>query len=242
MSGRLEGRVVIVTGAARGQGEAEARLFAAEGASVVIADVIEDEGAEVARSLGDVAEFVRLDVSDEDAWRRTVERALARFGHLDGLVNNAAVMWRRPLLEETVDGLDRLLSINLRGPFLGIKTCAPAIAAAGGGAIVNVSSTAGIGAYEQLGAYSMSKFGVRGLTRVAAVELAALKIRVNALLPGGVRTAMVPEPDDPARWTNVPAGRVGEVSELAHAALFLISDESSYVTGADLVVDGGAKA
>jgi 3alpha(or 20beta)-hydroxysteroid dehydrogenase len=242
MSGRLEGAVVFVTGGARGQGAAEARLFVREGASVMLADVLPDEGEALARELGAQAAFVRMDVREEDAWTAAVETTLARFGRLTALVNNAGITWRRPLLEETVEGLDEILAVNLRGAFLGVRACAPAIATAGGGAIVNVSSTAGMVGYQELGAYAMSKWGLRGLTRVAAIELGPLGIRVNALLPGGVNTSMATAPDDPAQWAGLPAGRIGEVAELAEAALFLISSGCAYMTGADLVVDGGALA
>jgi 3alpha(or 20beta)-hydroxysteroid dehydrogenase len=167
---------------------------------------------------------------------------LSRFGRLDVLVNNAGIHWARPLLDETVDGLDRMLAVNLRGAFLGIRTAAPAMASSGGGAIVNVTSTAGMTGYRERGAYAMSKWGLRGLTRVAALELAPMRIRVNTLAPGGVRTAMVSEPDAADRWSAIPAGRAGGVEEIAEASLFLVSDAASYVTGSDLVVDGGALA
>lgn len=242
MTGRLEGTVVLVTGAARGQGAGEARLFVREGASVVLADVLADEGEALARELGKRAEFVTMDVRDEDAWATVVETTLARFGRLTALVNNAGIMRKRSLLAETVEGLDEILAVNLRGAFLGVRACAPAIAVAGGGAIVNVSSTAGTVGYQGLAAYAMSKWGLRGLTRVAAIELGPLGIRVNALLPGGVNTSMATAPDDPVRWAGLPSGRIGEVAELAEAALFLISPGCAYMTGADLLVDGGALA
>ena len=235
--------MALITGAARGQGAAEARLFAAEGARVVLCDVLEAEGAAVAAELGpDRARFVALDVADEAAWQRAVARTVACFGRLDVLVNNAALHWRRSLEEETAEGVDRMLAVNARGPFLGIKAVAPAMRAAGGGSIVNVSSTAGMTGYTERGAYAMSKWALRGLTRVAALELAPDRIRVNALVPGGIRTAMVADPDAPGRWAALPAGRVGEVEEIAAAALFLASEESSYMNGTDLVVDGGALA
>jgi 3alpha(or 20beta)-hydroxysteroid dehydrogenase len=241
--GRLAGRVALISGAARGQGAAEARLFAREGARVVLGDVLEEEGAAVARELGaERAEFVSLDVTDEAGWERAVARTVARFGRLDVLVNNAAVHWRAALERETSDGFERMLSVNVRGAFLGIRSATPALRAAGRGAIVNVSSTAGMTGYPELGAYAASKWALRGLTRVAALELAADGIRVNALLPGGIRTAMVADPDASGRWDGLPAGRVGEVEEIAEAALFLASPASSYMTGSDLVVDGGALA
>jgi 3alpha(or 20beta)-hydroxysteroid dehydrogenase len=242
VSGRLQGAVVLITGAARGQGAADAQLFVREGASVVLVDVLADEGEALARELGEQAEFVAMDIRDEHAWKTAVEATLARFGRLTALVNNAGIMWKRPLLEETVEGLDEILAVNLRGAFLGVRTCAPAIASTGGGAIVNVSSTAGMVGYSGRAAYAMSKWGIRGLTRVAAIELAPLGIRVNALLPGGVNTSMATSPDDAAHWASLPAGRIGQVEELAEAALFLISPDCSYMTGTDLVVDGGALA
>ena len=241
--GRLAGRVALITGAARGQGAAEARLFAAEGARVAIADLLADDAAALAAEIGaERALALALDVTDEARWEAAVAATVARFGRLDVLVNNAAVHWRAPLERETAAGFDRMLAVNARGPFLGIRACAPVMREAGGGAIVNVASTAGMTGYRELGAYSASKWALRGLTRVAALELAPDRIRVNALVPGGVRTAMVPEPDAPGRWDHLPAGRVGEPDELARAALFLACDDSAYMTGADLVVDGGALA
>lgn len=240
--GRLAGKVAIVTGAARGQGAAEARLFVREGARVVVADVLEEEGAALADELGDAALYAALDVADEMQWTAVVARTVACFGRLDVLVNNAAIHWRRPLEEETVEGLDRMLRVNVRGAFLGIRTVTPALRASRGGAIVNVSSTAGMVGYAERGAYGMAKWALRGLTRVAAIELAPDRVRVNALVPGGFRTEMVPDPDAPGRWDGLPARRIGEVAEVAEAALFLASDASSYMTGSDLVVDGGALA
>ena len=240
--GRLAGKVALITGAARGQGAAEARLFVREGARVVIADVLIEDGLALARELGEAAAFATLDVTDELAWAAAVELTLTRFGRLDALVNNAGIDRKRLLLDETVDDFDHILAVNLRGAFLGVRATARSISSSGGGAIVNVSSTAGMTGYSERGAYVMAKWGLRGLTRVAALELAALQVRVNTLVPGGVRTAMVAEPDSPGRWDGVPAGRIGEVEELAEAALFLISDGASYVTGTDLVVDGGALA
>jgi 3alpha(or 20beta)-hydroxysteroid dehydrogenase len=241
--GRLAGRVALITGAARGQGAAEARLFAAEGARVVIADVLADEAAALTDAIGEErALALALDVTEEAGWAVAVAETRARFGRLDVLVNNAAIHWRAPLEQETSAGFERMLSVNVRGAFLGIRACTPALRDAGGGAIVNVSSTAGMSGYAELGAYGASKWALRGLTRVAALELAPDRIRVNALLPGGIRTAMVPDPDAPGRWDGLPLARVGEVDEIAEAALFLASPASSYMTGADLVVDGGALA
>jgi 3alpha(or 20beta)-hydroxysteroid dehydrogenase len=212
------------------------------GRVVLVADVLEDPLRSLAAELGDCAAAALLDVSDERAWAAAVDTAVRRFGRLDAIVNNAGIHWARPLLQETVEDLDRMFAVNLRGAFLGIRTAAPAIADSGGGAIVNVSSIAGFTGYRERGAYAMAKWGLRGLTRVAALELAPMGIRVNALAPGAIRTPMVEDADAPGRWDRVPAGRIGEVQEIAAAALFLISDASSYVNGTDLVVDGGALA
>jgi 3alpha(or 20beta)-hydroxysteroid dehydrogenase len=159
MSGRIDGSVILISGAARGQGAAEARRFVHEGARVVIGDVLGRELEAVAAELGDAAVPAALDVSDQDAWEAAVGLAVSRFGRLDALVNNAGIHWARPLLEETVADLDRMLSVDLRGAFLGIRTAAPAIAQSGGGAIVNVSSTAGFVGYPERGAYGMAKWG-----------------------------------------------------------------------------------
>jgi 3alpha(or 20beta)-hydroxysteroid dehydrogenase len=233
--GQLDGKVAIVTGAARGQGEAEARLFVKEGARVVLADVLDELGTAVAQSLGAAAVYAHLDVSSEDDWRAVLDTAVTAFGGVDILVNNAAIYWRRLLEEETVEDLDRLLAVNLRGPFLGIKTVAGAMRARGRGAIVNVASTAGIVSYPGHGAYSMSKWGVRGLTRTAAIELAPAGIRVNCVAPGGVDTVMAPPPD-----LNAPGSRRrADPDEIAQVVAFLVSDAASFVSGTDLIADGG---
>lgn len=242
---RLAGKVALITGGAGGQGAAEAKVFAREGARVVIADVDEDAGRATAAACGSEVEFVQLDVADEAAWRAALDGVTDRHGRLDVLVNNAARYWTKPLLEESVEALDAIFAVNLRGSFLGIRTAAPLMASHGGGSIVNVSSTAGLTGYTGHGAYGMTKWALRGLTRVAAVELAGVGIRVNCLIPGAVDGPMLERsvpPDvlaDPAHWAGTPLRRAGRPAEVADAALYLASDESSYLTGTELVIDGG---
>jgi 3alpha(or 20beta)-hydroxysteroid dehydrogenase len=244
--GRLAGKVAVITGGAGGHGAAEARAFVHEGARVVVADVAEEAGAALADEIGPGAEFVVLDVSSADAWDGVVQGVMERHSRLDVLVNNAARYWTRPLLEETPDRLDAIVAVNLRGPLLGIQACAPRMGETGGGSIINVSSTAGLTGYAGLGAYGMTKWGLRGLSRVAAAELSLLGIRVNTLIPGAIAGAMLetsvpPEVlADPAHWAGTPLGRAGRADEVAAAAVFLASDESSYMTAAELIVDGGA--
>ncbi|MAG32252.1 MAG: 3-alpha-hydroxysteroid dehydrogenase [Deltaproteobacteria bacterium] len=243
MSGRLEGKVAIVTGASRGQGEAEARLFAAEGARVIVADVLEDEGRRVAKSIGDAAIFRRLDVSSEEDWLQVVEAAQEHGGSLTTLVNNAGIVGFSAFEETSLDDYMRIIRVNQVGTFLGMRTAIPAMTAAGGGAIVNVASIEGLRGSNGLVAYGSSKWAIRGLSKIGAVELARRGIRVNALLPGSVDTKMsAPAPgaevDREAMLANRPVRRAGRPEELAQAALYLASDESSYVSGAELVVDG----
>jgi 3alpha(or 20beta)-hydroxysteroid dehydrogenase len=237
---RLEGKVAIITGAARGQGEAEARLFVREGAHVVIADVLDAEGEAVAKDIGDDVVFLHLDVRDGQNWAEVLATTIERFGHLDALVNNAAVHHIVKLEDETVEGFERMFRVNLVGTFLGIKTCAPELRRTGRGSIVNISSTAGIVGFRGHGAYGASKWGVRGLTKVAAIELGP-EIRVNSVHPGAIETDMLPE-GDPTRFRRLPLRRTGQPEEVAELALFLASDASSYITGAEFVVDAGMTA
>ncbi|MFF9424782.1 glucose 1-dehydrogenase [Streptomyces sp. NPDC014746] len=237
----LTGKVALVTGAARGMGEAEARLFAALGAKVVLTDVLAAEGEATAASLGAAARFVRHDVTDEESWAAAVDTALDAFGRLDVLVNNAAVYSTALITEEDPARLETILRVNLVGPFLGIRAVAPAMRAAGGGSVVNISSQAGLQGIWGHGAYGAAKWGLRGLTRTAALELGGDGIRVNSVHPGAIATAMTAHlgtKDHPA----APLGRVGEPEEVARLVAFLASDESSYLSGAELAVDGGASA
>jgi 3alpha(or 20beta)-hydroxysteroid dehydrogenase len=244
--GRLEGKVALISGAARGQGAAEARLFVREGAKVVIGDVLEDEGEAVAHELGDDAVFLKLDVTSEAAWREAIASTVDAFGGLTVLVNNAGVLGSfTRIVDSDVERFMRVLSINLLGTFLGIKTAAPAMRDSGGGAIVNISSTAGMWGVPFAADYTASKFGVRGLTKVAALELGHDGIRVNSVHPGGVLTDMVKAVGDDGQsdyYRKLPAGRIGTVDDIANLVLFLASDESAYCTGTEFVIDGGMQA
>lgn len=248
---RLANKVAVVTGSAGGMGEAEARLFAQEGAKVVVADVLEAEGEAVVAAItqaGGEAVFVRLDVTSEEDWQETIGTAVARFGRLNILVNNAGISGSGdPDLLSTATW-DRLLDINAKGVFLGMKFAIPAMQQAGGGAIVNISSISGlIGQdYIHMG-YNASKGAVRLMTKSAAVQYAKLGIRVNSVHPGmmpPMRTSVASA--DPERRRQrlslIPLGRPGEREEVAYAVLFLASDEASYITGTELVVDGGFTA
>ena len=249
--GKLDGRVVLVTGAARGQGEQEARLFVAEGARVVVADVLDDQGEALAKELG--ALYVHLDVREEAGWQAAVAAAEKAYGRIDGLVNNAGILRFNTILDTPLDEFMQVVQVNQVGCFLGIRTVAPRIAAAGGGTIVNTASYTGMTGMAAVGAYAASKHAIVGLTRVAALELARRRIRVNAMCPGAIDTAMsnpaVLDPDADAEGASqgldklyrklVPLGRIGRPDEVARLALFLTSEDSSYITGQPFVIDGG---
>ena len=239
--GRLDGKVAIITGAARGQGAAEARLFVAEGASVVLADVLDDEGQAVAAELGDAATYAHLDVTDEGQWQATVALAEERYGPVTVLVNNAGILHFQALHKTELEDFDRILRVNVHGVFLGMKSVTDSMARAGGGSIVNISSTAGLQGLPYLGAYVASKWAVRGLTKTAAIDLGHKKIRVNSVHPGGIDTPMVAGTSaDAPFYKRLPVPRMGSADEAARAVLFLASDEASYIAGAELAVDGGA--
>lgn len=242
--GRVQDKVAVITGGARGMGAATARLFASEGATVVVADMLEAEGQNLATELGARARFVRLDVSDETQWEALATDILERHGRIDALVNNAGVGCFSDIENASVRDFDRVFSINVRGPFLGIKHIGKAMKAAGRGAIVNISSVDGLRGVNALAIYSSSKWAVRGLTKTAALEYGPFGVRVNSIHPGGVDTAMgnpQGQVGQERNWSysRVPLQRIGEPIEVAAASLFLCSDEASYITGAELSVDGG---
>jgi 3alpha(or 20beta)-hydroxysteroid dehydrogenase len=234
----MAGRVGIITGGARGMGAETARVLCREGASIVIGDVLEDEGLAVAEEIGGQATFVSLDVTQADQWAAAVETAVSTYGHLDILVNNAGVTLRKRVQRYPIEDFNRIIGINLTGAFLGMRASVDPMIAAGGGAIVNVSSIQGIHGTPYNHAYVASKFGLRGLTKSAALELAPHNIRVNSIHPGLIRTPMVAQmPDD---LIPIPLGRPGQVEDIANLMLFLLSDEASFATGAEYVIDGGS--
>ncbi|MFI2348495.1 SDR family NAD(P)-dependent oxidoreductase [Streptomyces sp. NPDC019443] len=244
--GKLDGRVVLITGAARGQGEQEARLFAAEGARVVLADVLDDQGEALAKELGEgTAVYSHLDVGQEGDWIAAVAAAKDAFGKIDGLVNNAGILRFNELASTPLEEFQQIIQVNQVGCFLGIRNVAPEIEAAGGGTIVNTASYTALTGMAGVGAYAATKHAILGLTRVAALELATKKIRVNAVCPGAVDTPMS-NPDGVDRGAVaelysklVPLGRVGLPEEVAKLALFLSGEDSSYITGQPFVIDGG---
>ena len=242
MSGRLEGKVALITGGARGMGAAHARRFAEEGAKVAITDVLDAEGEATAKEIGDAALFIHHDVTDEDAWSQVLRETTDAFGGVDVLVNNAGIFSMAPIAGHALDEYLRVIQVNQVGVFLGMRAVIPAMGARGGGSIINISSVDGLVATPMSVAYVASKFAVRGMTKVAALELASSRIRVNSIHPGGVRTPMVQSVGfdvEPMLAAAVPLQRLAEPEEVANLALFLASDESSYCTGAEFVIDGG---
>ena len=247
---RLEGKVVFISGGSRGQGAAEAKLFAKEGASVVMGDILEDEGKKLEAEInesGGRALFVKLDVTSESEWQDAIAETVRTFGKLDVLVNNAAIYSRRSVEDTTVEEWDRIMAVNVKGVFLGTKHSIAEMRKVGGGSIINISSTAGLVGSTRSSAYTASKGGVRLLTKSTAVQYAGEGIRANSIHPGPIDTEMIAEnigtPERLAQSVaRVPLGRVGTIDDVAYGALFLASDESSYMTGSELVIDGGVTA
>jgi 3alpha(or 20beta)-hydroxysteroid dehydrogenase len=241
--GRLDGRVALITGAARGQGQAEAERFVAEGARVMLTDVLDERGQAVAAALGERAVYRHLDVTRADEWAAAVDDLVARWGPLDVLVNNAAIH-RVATFADTDEASYRVtLDVNLVGPFLGMQAVV-ALMRERGGSIINVSSANGLRGNGRAIAYTASKFGLRGLTKAAAIDLGPSGIRVNAIIPGTIRTEMIDYALDrePEIAAALPMRRIGEPADIAAAAVWLASDDSAFVTGADIVVDGGYTA
>ncbi|WP_017537005.1 glucose 1-dehydrogenase [Nocardiopsis halophila] len=237
--GRVEGKVAIVTGGARGLGAAQVRALVHEGARVVIADVLDDEGVALSAELGDAAGFVHLDVTDAEAWKDAVTAAERLFGPVDVLVNNAGIVHNQPLEEMSEEDFRRDIDVNQVGVFLGMKAVIGSMRTASGGSIVNISSIGGIIAFSGIMGYTATKWAVRGMTKGAAQELGPEGIRVNSVHPGFVTTPMTEGSgvDDLARIQ--PLRRTGRPEELANLVLFLASDESSYSTGSEFIADGG---
>ncbi len=248
---RLEGKVAIITGGARGQGATEARMFAQEGARVVIGDIRDELGMQVEaeiRELGGEAVYLHLDVTSDDDWQRAIDTAEQRFGKVDILVNNAAIVLRKDIEETTGEDWDNIMEINAKGVFLGTKAVIPAMRRAGGGSIINISSISGL---VSIGppAYIATKGAVRLFTKSTAIQYASENIRANSIHPGSVDTDMRREglgsqttEEVQARIDNIPLGRVGTTEDISYGALFLASDESSFMTGSELVIDGGYTA
>ena len=250
--GKLDGQVALISGGARGQGEAQARLFAREGAAVALGDVLEEDGQRVAESINDTggqAMFQKLDVTEASSWTSMVSETVAQFGRLDIVINNAGIARIKLIEESSLDDYLEVIRINQVGVWLGMKSAIPALKEAGGGCIINTSSTAGLEGYPGLGAYVSSKFAVRGMTKVAALELGPYNIRVNSVHPGPIDTPMIRDPQirrraededlDIGRTSPIP--RVGHVDEVAAMMLFIAAD-ATYSTGSEFVIDGGVTA
>jgi 3alpha(or 20beta)-hydroxysteroid dehydrogenase len=249
--GKLDGKVALISGGSRGQGEAQARLFAREGAQVVLADVLDAEGELVAASINDTggdAVYHHLDVTEQSQWKATVDAVVEQYGRLDILINNAGIARVKMIEESSLQDYLEVIMINQVGVWLGMQAAIPALKAAGGGCIINTSSTAGLEGYPGLGAYVSSKFAVRGMTKVAAQELGQYNIRVNSVHPGPIDTPMIRDPQirrtsdedfDVARRSPIP--RVGRVDEVAAMMLFIAAD-ATYSTGSEFVIDGGVTA
>ncbi|WP_030167416.1 glucose 1-dehydrogenase [Spirillospora albida] len=235
--GRVDGKVALISGGARGIGAASARALAAEGARVVIGDILDDEGAAVADGLGNAARYIHLDVTSAEDWTAAVETAVREFGGLNVLFNNAGIANGAAIQRFGLEKWRHIIDVNLTGPFLGIRAATEALIAAGGGSIINNSSIEGLRGTSWAHGYVASKWGLRGLTKSVAVELAPHGIRVNSLHPGLIRTPITEGiPDD---MVPIPLGRPGQPEDVASFVLFLASDESSYATGSEFVIDGG---
>ena len=237
---RLEGKVALISGGARGMGASHAGAMVAQGASVVIADILDSDGEAVAAQLGDAATYVHLDVTDRAQWARAVATAIDRYGRLNVLINNAGIATIGSIGTFTPEQWDAIIAINLTGVFNGINASVDALKAAAPSSIINISSTAGLQGYRRLSGYCASKFGVRGLTKAVALDLGDHGVRCNSVHPGAVSTPMTAGVD--ASQHHVAMHRVGRPDELSNLIVFLASDESSFSTGAEFISDGGETA
>ena len=249
--GRLDGKVALISGGARGQGATETRLFVREGARVVFGDILDAEGRQVEadiRAAGGAATYVHLNVTNEADWRAAVTMAVNQYGKLNVLVNNAGILLRGRIEETSEDDWDRIMAVNVKGVFLGTKHAIPAMRQAGGGSIINISSTAGlVGSPGETAAYTVTKGAVRLFTKATAIQHARDNIRCNSVHPGPIATDMIKEMlENQAQWEQrlrrLPMGRVGRPEDIAYGVLYLASDEASFVTGSELVIDGGTTA
>ena len=248
---RLDGKVALITGGAKGQGREEAKLFAKEGAKIVLGDILDDLGQEVAKNIQDTggeATYVHLDVTNETDWKSSIEIVLKKYGRLDILVNNAGILIRKGIEDTTSEDWTRIMDINVKGAFLGIRSAIPVMRQSGGGSIINISSTAGLVASPSGSAsYTATKGAVRLLTKSTAIQYAHENIRCNSVHPGPIDPDMIQDSiTDPTKLTErmdrLPMGRFGTAEEVAFGVLYLASDESSFVTGSELVIDGGHTA
>ncbi|MGZ0710603.1 SDR family oxidoreductase (plasmid) [Coraliomargarita sp. W4R53] len=237
---RMSKKVALISGGARGMGASHARLLVAEGAKVVIGDLLDAEGEALAAELGDAVRFVHLDVTSYSDWESAVQTAIDEFGGLDVLVNNAGIVNFASIEDYSIEDWDKIIRINLTGVFYGTKAVIEPLKKSGKGSIINISSTAGLQGYEALPGYNAAKFGVRGLTKSTALDLGKYNIRVNSVHPGMIRTPMTETLDSPQN--HVALHRVGEAIELSNMILFLASDESSFSTGSEFIADGGETA
>lgn len=235
---RVDGKVVLISGGARGMGASHAETLVSEGARVVVGDILDDNGLAVAETLGPSAHFTHLDVTDPDQWDGAVEAAVQRFGRLDALVNNAGIVKMAPLRGSSLSDWQRVLDVNLTGAYLGMRAVIEPMIAGGGGSIVNISSVEGLAGSAHLHSYVAAKFGLRGITKSGAVELAQYGIRVNSIHPGLVHTPMS-EGVAQEFMAPIPMRRGALPAEVSAFVLFLVSDESAYATCAEFVVDGG---
>ncbi|MHA3021479.1 glucose 1-dehydrogenase [Mycobacterium sp. BMJ-28] len=235
--GRVDGKVVLISGGAQGMGAAHARALVAEGGKVVIGDILDEPGQALAEEIGDAARYIHLDVTQADQWDAAVALANEEFGGLTGLVNNAGIVALGKIGKFDMAQWQKVIDVNLTGTFLGMQATVASMKAAGSGSIINVSSVEGLRGAPMVHPYVASKWAVRGLAKSAALELGRHKIRVNSLHPGFIRTPMTEHfPED---MVTAPLGRSGQSEEVAAFVVFLISDESSFATGAEFVVDGG---